>query len=327
MNLKRLFCFLLGLLLTTATAPSNASPAILKDPTKEMTVLLSKLHTYALKQNPSFQLLGNGSLDLFSPETLTHEDRGIVAASLDGVLFESYFYGWEMKDDAATPPEVHLEWSEALKAASAHHLPLFNIDYCSTTSNVASSYKKNQNAKIVSFAAPARNLTRLPSFPEKPFNENDSDIRKLQQVRNFMILLNPEEFSSRQAYLDELRKSAFDLLIIDATFNGSALTLTEINSLKHKPQGGKRLVFAYLSIGEAETYRKYWQQSWQTAPPDWLAEKNPDWDGNFKVHYWEKEWHDILFGTKSSQLDLIIAAGFDGSMLDVVDAYQYYLSD
>ena len=37
-----------------------------------------------------------------------------------------------------------------------------------------------------------------------------------------------------------------------------------------------------------------------------------------------KEWEEILFGSKDAYLDQIIAAGFDGAFLDVMDAWQYF---
>ena len=98
----------------------------------------------------------------------------------------------------------------------------------------------------------------------------------------------------------------------------------EITSLKTKPGGRRRLVIAYMSIGEAEDYRFYWRKEWDYRPPVWLGDENPDWDGNFKVHYWEPEWQEIIFGQENSYLDKILEAGFDGVYLDIIDAFEYY---
>lgn len=84
------------------------------------------------------------------------------------------------------------------------------------------------------------------------------------------------------------------------------------------------MVCAYMSVGEAEDYRDYWQQSWNDKRPPWISEMNKEWEGNYKVMYWTKSWRDILFGSEDSYLDKILSAGFDGVYLDVVDAYEYY---
>ena len=71
---------------------------------------------------------------------------------------------------------------------------------------------------------------------------------------------------------------------MDLFFNdGTPFTSSEIAQIKNKANGGKRLVLAYMSIGEAEDYRYYWQKDWERNKPSWLDAENPDWPGNYKV--------------------------------------------
>jgi cysteinyl-tRNA synthetase len=83
-------------------------------------------------------------------------------------------------------------------------------------------------------------------------------------------------------------------------------------------------VFCYLSIGEAEDYRYYWQPDWNNNKPDWLGAENPDWAGNYKVKYWHKSWQDIIYGNNHSYLQKILDAGFNGVYLDIIDAFEYF---
>ncbi|MCH7907597.1 MAG: endo alpha-1,4 polygalactosaminidase [Chloroflexi bacterium] len=99
---------------------------------------------------------------------------------------------------------------------------------------------------------------------------------------------------------------------------------TEIQQLRSAlPDPG--LVIAYMSIGEAEDYRYYWQDGWKPGDPDWLDSVNPNWEGNFKVRYWDPEWQSIVFGSEQAYLDRILAAGFDGVYLDIIDAYEFFI--
>jgi len=109
-------------------------------------------------------------------------------------------------------------------------------------------------------------------------------------------------------------------VIIDLFYEGQQLSAAEVNSLKTKKNGGHRLVIAYMSIGEAEDYRYYWQASWRRKPPAWLAEQNPHWRGNYKVRYWYPEWQNIILG----YLQKILDSGFDGTYLDIIDAFEYF---
>jgi cysteinyl-tRNA synthetase, unknown class len=72
--------------------------------------------------------------------------------------------------------------------------------------------------------------------------------------------------------------------------------------LKQKANGGSRLVIAYMSIGEAEDYRYYWQSAWKANNPEWLAAENTDWPGNYKVKYWENNWQKIIYGNENSYI-------------------------
>lgn len=77
-------------------------------------------------------------------------------------------------------------------------------------------------------------------------------------------------------------------------------------------------VVAYLSIGEAEDYRWYWQNVWQPGSPAWLGEENPDWAGNYAVNFWDPAWQRIVL----QSVDRLVDLGYDGVYLDKVDAYE-----
>jgi cysteinyl-tRNA synthetase len=121
--------------------------------------------------------------------------------------------------------------------------------------------------------------------------------------------------------------SAYPLVVTDYSRDGSGSgewTAAEVGQLR---SGGNREVLAYLSIGEAEDYRYYWQPAWRDDPPAWLGPANPDWPGNYKVRYWDPAWQALLFGSEGAYLDRIVAQGFDGIYLDIVDAYEYWGPD
>jgi len=134
--------------------------------------------------------------------------------------------------------------------------------------------------------------------------------------------------------LTEIGNTKFDLVIIDYSKDGSdenRFTAEQINALKNSP-GGPKLVLAYMSIGEAENYRWYWDNHWDAdndgnpdpGAPSWLGPANPDWPGNYKVKYWDSGWQSIIYGSSTSYIDKIIEAGFDGVYLDIIDAYEYW---
>ena len=112
-------------------------------------------------------------------------------------------------------------------------------------------------------------------------------------------------------------------MVIDYSSDGSGdgeFTLSQIQQLKNS---GK-IVLSYMSIGEAEDYRDYWQSGWTEGNPSWLGPTNTAWEGNYKVRYWMDGWKQIIMGSPDAYLDKIIAAGFDGIYLDIIDAYYFF---
>ncbi len=127
----------------------------------------------------------------------------------------------------------------------------------------------------------------------------------------------------------KLDKSAFDVLIVDAGLyrDGGGLKRDEIKALKTKPDGSRRLVLAYVNIGEAEDYRYYWQKAWEKNPPEWMGSPNCRWKGDHRVRHWAPEWQAIIFGTPKSYVGRLVEAGYDGAWLDRVDIFYYWRAE
>jgi cysteinyl-tRNA synthetase len=119
-------------------------------------------------------------------------------------------------------------------------------------------------------------------------------------------------------------RSDADLLVIDPEGDGPRRTPEDVARLRRKPSGQARVVLAYLSIGEAEDYRPYWQRSWKRNPPGWLGPENPDWPGNYEVRYWDPKWQRLILGGPEAPLDRIVAEGYDGVYLDIVDGFEFW---
>ncbi len=126
----------------------------------------------------------------------------------------------------------------------------------------------------------------------------------------------------------EIAASSLDLVVIDHALSAGRRFVHQfapdlIEIAKKKPEGGHRLVLAYLSIGEAERYRFYWDQAWYepARKPAWLGALNLQWEGNYLVRFWHPEWQRIILDGPDSYLGRIKAAGFDGIYIDRADVH------
>ena len=131
-----------------------------------------------------------------------------------------------------------------------------------------------------------------------------------------------------QDKIDKIAASPFDMVIIDSSMfpQGKEIRLTrdQIESMKKKPDGSRRLVVAYFSAGECEDFRYYWKPEWNKKKPSWVSKVDKQWKGDYVVQYWQPEWQRIVYGTPDSLIDRIMDAGFDGLSIDRVDAYYYF---
>ncbi|MBN1994321.1 MAG: endo alpha-1,4 polygalactosaminidase [Anaerolineae bacterium] len=135
------------------------------------------------------------------------------------------------------------------------------------------------------------------------------------------LAVNDFLYQIQRANAQHIAETKFDLAVVSIAIAGNSPET--ISTLKQN-SGDEKLILAYISIGQAETYRHYWQPEWVNNPPAWLDEPDEVWAGDYWVKYWDPEWQSIIYGHPESYLDQIIALGFDGIYLDRIDAYEYY---
>jgi cysteinyl-tRNA synthetase len=105
--------------------------------------------------------------------------------------------------------------------------------------------------------------------------------------------------------------SSADLVVIDYAGSNGPFTNAQVDQMRRKPDGSRRLVLAYMSIGQAETIRWYWPKRSSA----WLGAKGSK---NYSVKFWHADWQQIIF----EYTDKILTAGFDGVYLGNVDEFE-----
>ncbi len=160
----------------------------------------------------------------------------------------------------------------------------------------------------------------------------DGDYEELERINFTVCGVTIDDFAYwlQDIDKDRVKDSKYDLIIIDYSSDGSETGEYSSTDVTYMKSSGdkEKLLISYISIGEAENYRFYWNTSWDAnedgipddGAPEWLDIENPEWEGNYKVHYWDPDWQNII----NQYLDRIIAAGFDGIYMDIIDAYEYY---
>lgn len=293
-------------------------------PETAMVDLAVDLGVYAREEKPGFLLVGNGPTSLLEVTKDNPESNVVrIIHALDGFFHESVLYdGYEDYGDVPDKNEGELQdyLCAMLRKPLLAGKRVITLDYV----REERVQEVEDWARVEGYLGQA-GYRALDVIPKRALmDENDRDVKTLGEAKNFLVLLNPEHFKTRTAYIDALAATNYDLLIIDLYYGDRPLTPEETVRLRKKANGGQRLLLSYMSVGEAADYRPYWKASWNKERPQWMAGPNPEWPGSYKTRYWSKAWHDILYGSPDAYLDQIIAAGFDGAFLDVMDAWHYF---
>lgn len=164
-----------------------------------------------------------------------------------------------------------------------------------------------------------------------PVRHVPGDLMRALKAANALTQVRSWHYQLDNINVDALAAVKADLLVIDYAKKDGKVPLTpqDVARIKAGPAGDgqhPRIVLAYLSVGESEEYRFYWQPEWKRAPPDWLGEENCAWPQAHRVRFWMPGWKAINFAGEDSYLKRIIDAGFDGVYLDRVDIYETFLT-
>jgi cysteinyl-tRNA synthetase len=156
---------------------------------------------------------------------------------------------------------------------------------------------------------------------------------------------------SEPGAVDALVACHYDMLVLEPTrtdwssddkYFDTRVMVGQLGDSKASDEVHRKLVIAYIDIGEAEDWRWYWDPSWPdwdctgdppAAWPDYILTCDPDgWAGNYPVAYWDEDWKDIvIYGQNqgshpdrdyNSVVDEVIKDGFDGIYLDWVEAFE-----
>lgn len=322
-------CLALGLFSCSKTEQPTISTLSAKqaaaatDYRAEMRKFVISISQYAKGLNPQFAIIPQNGIELISSNG---ESDGTLSQSyidaIDGVGQEDLFFGYD--DDNVATPSADNKYIRGFLDRIKTTKKVLVTDYCSGKTNMDKSYSTNSTNGYVSFAADQRDLNNIPTYPATPYNVNSTDITSLSQAKNFLYLINPEKYSTKAKFLTAVKATNYDVIIMDLFLNDVAWTASEIDQLKTKANGAKRLVICYMSIGEAEDYRYYWKSTWKVGNPSFIVAENPEWEGNYKVQYWNADWQSVITGNDNSYAKKLLDSHFDGAYLDIIDGFEYF---
>ncbi len=306
---KLYFLLILPFLITSCFKEKRSSIAA-----EKMQDFIVNISNYARKFNNNFIIIPQNGIELTFKNTEPGEGlNDLFMSAINGIGVEELFF-----DGDYSPDTERLSMLQEIKPSKK----IMVSDYLKNDNDFQESENLNSEQGFICFPRISSNYDYLQVPGNTPFS-NTNDIIKLDDAQNYLYLISTDNFSSKEEMLTALKATNYDVLLIDLFFDEQALSNSEINQLKTKADGGKRLVIAYMNIGSAEKFRYYWKSGWGRRHPLWVKRKYEGYDDEFWVKFWNDEWQNIIYGNDKSYTRRIIDAGFDGAYLDNVEAYYF----
>ncbi|MBL4748185.1 MAG: hypothetical protein JKY17_05260 [Magnetovibrio sp.] len=298
---------------------------------EEMRKFVRSISSYIHGLSPSFIVIAKDGLGLMNKVAPNDETSFFPAQayiqSIDGLLETNL-----LDETVTTPlgkPSLALEKLLRLKhknlaTAATYGLTVLNMEYSTAQNAVDTLYTESAQKGFIPFVAEGPQLKTIPKNPAAIFKANPRNINAISELKNYLFISNSKLLGATPDYLLKLRNTNYDALIIDVLHGSKPLTRAQVEVLKYKRLGSRRLVLAQVDISSASMFRYYWAKGWRKGNPPFIfspLRENPD---SYRTTYWAPGWQSIISGNPNSYIYGLGALGFDGVVLKGVDAWTFY---
>ncbi|WP_142848291.1 hypothetical protein [Telmatospirillum sp. J64-1] len=303
---------------------------------RSMRAIVGEISSYAKTRDPNFlvlvrdglelaqrsdrevqldEFLAEGRDDVIIPSQGTLER--VYLRAVDGFVLDGTFCGRDEWDRATSAGDT--EDTLALAQTVRREGPrMLTVEHCGKADLRSNAHRRAASANMLAYAEGGQQMATIPSG--RPWGENAESVMSLAAARNFLLHEDSRSWDSRADWIAALRGTNHDLLIVNPFHRmADPLTREEVQKLKYKSLGSRRLVFASMSLGIARETGFYWNKDWRLGNPAWLSAPATV-PGSYVVDYEAEPWKDILGRTIAGIMDL----GFDGVMLEDADAYLFW---
>jgi len=300
---------------------------------QEMRKFVRNISAFGRRLDPNFIIMTQDGLELLE-KTSAGDDEGnspsrTYIQSIDGILIKGLNFRPPApgKDDIKTDTKTRKELLRLAKLGKKRGLKIWVSDYAPNKQIAKDIIILNKANNFIPFPTNSSNniFNAIPPFPPQPIDVNPKNINGLKRANNFLYLTDTSNYDTQEDFVAALSNTNYDAIITDVFHRGRrAFTKNNIRGFKFKKVGARRLVFARMDIGHAESSRYYWKPGWKEGSPAYIGPPTPTDPDKYYVQYWYKAWQDAITSTPKSYVYGIFKQGFDGIIIDGIDVYRYF---
>lgn len=220
---------------------------------------------------------------------------------LDGIVLNNYF----CSPDTVSAPK---------------NLKLISLDKCNSEEAFDEAIQDSVGRNALLYAFTNDKYAFKNTKNQIIINENARNIASVKEAQNIDFILDTSLYPDKFAFIEDLRNSNFDIIVIPAFFAGKPFSSEEIHSLKFKKNGTRRRIFAVYNISETNDNQYYWKPGWKINNPQWLKRLSFVDKENIITEYWHPQWKKII----ANYFKGIVDIGFDGAFLTGLENYKYF---
>lgn len=296
---------------------------------------------YAQATNPDFQIMVHEGQDLLSKSLWEYHLEGYLKARNDGQDVSDPSFLLNLKQTSPEfEPIVGSASAEYLRSIDAiavnnslcsnlsvspiisqEHIKLFSIDECPNEKIFDKAISKSLQENIPLYAFINKETAFKKIVAQPIIKENAKNIFNLKSAQNISFLLKDDLYADKQDFIDAVRNSNYDVVVISPYFrNKTPFTPEEVNAMKYKKNGTRRQLLARFNITEALDNAYYWQPGWKIGTPNWLVRPSFSEEHGIITRFWTQEWKEHM----AHYFISLIKTGYDGAFLTGLENHRYF---
>lgn len=313
-------------------------PSKIRNYRADMRSNLLMLINYAKKQNPDFKIVAHEGQDLLTKSLWEYDREGYNrarkkdSAKDDSFLFHANYK--ELEPSRYTEAYTYLNSIDAIainnlycgkgyesSIAKNHKLSLITIEQCLSDDEMETarinSMIDNKSSYFFTDIDNAFNNTS----DHNNINDSSKNVFAISDAQNILILNDDSRYSDKEALIDELLKTNYDIIVIKPLYaDKERYSAKDIRQLRFKKNGSKRILLAEFNVSEASPSDYYWQRDWRIGKPSWLVRESFSDKDSIITRYWDADWKKIM----SRHFKDVLGEGFDGVFFTGIENYKYF---
>lgn len=302
---------------------------------------INMLAEFARKHNPDFQIILHEGGELLTKSLWEYHLEGYEKARAHGIDTSDPSFLAQLKQmgitDKYTPGSKAAAFRKNINAVAYNNLycsprkldreikktglKLISVSRCPdiNTFDKAAELSVKDDILLYAFLQPSQAFKHILNQPI--INENSHNVFKVNEAANISLLIDDSTYKNKASMIKDIRNSNYDIVIINPLFHEKEpFSAEEVNSLKYKKNGARRLIIAEHNISEAVSGAYYWHTGWEIDNPSWLRRLSFANPNGIITEYWNINWQRIM----SEYFKSIVMINYDGAFFTGVNNFRYF---